>query len=116
MMILNRSLTSTGETVLLRSSRSEDPFLIPPFGILSRSELPVENDVAEWAMDSGIFALVGVASIISESDRNVNLPLSRENSPWLVSILSPLSLFTERVLTLRPSSWDNERLTTPSTR
>src|SRR6266540_7114876 len=115
-MILRRSLTSTGETVLLRSNNSEEPFLIPPFSILSRSELPVENDVAEGAIDSGIFALVGVASSISESDRNVNLPLSNENSPWLVSTLSPRSLFTDSVLTLRPSSRDRERLTTPSTR
>src|SRR6266705_5919425 len=52
MMILKRSLTSTGETVLLRSNSNEEPFLIPPFRILSRPELPVENDVYEWAMDS----------------------------------------------------------------
>src|SRR6266571_873568 len=49
-MILRSSFISSGDTVLSRSNRSEEPLLTPPFSILSRFKLPVENNVSECSI------------------------------------------------------------------
>ena len=101
---------------MFTSIKVEEPFLIPPLSMVSRSRLPVEKKDFVWGTGERMFCFVeGLPSTLVFGSR-LNLPLSREKSARSALTFRPLSLFTAIVLSLRPSSSEDDSVTIPSTK
>src|SRR3989442_1922767 len=107
-MILSRSLTPMVGTVLFTSIKIEEPFLIPPLSMVSRSRLPVEKKDFVWGTGERTlcFAEELPSNLVFAS--RLNLHLSREKRTRSALAFMPLSLFTAIVLNRRPSDTYDE--------
>src|SRR2546425_8947030 len=92
LMMLRRTLRTRGGTWLSSSNSTNAPFRIPPPSNLSRSRLPVENELVEWGKEAMIFDEAGL-SLKGSGGIWVNLALSREKRTLGDETLNPRSLW-----------------------
>src|SRR3989441_13367560 len=98
LMILRRSLTPIVGTVLFKCTKIDEPLLIPPLSMASRSRLPVDKEDCVYRTGERMFGLAEawVYSFVFAS--RLHWRLSSEKRARSDLTLRPRSLFTTIVL------------------